>query len=96
MRVLGTDLIDGFVGRHPAAQAAFAKWLTVVRDARWTNPMQVKQTFNHADFLGDGRIIFDIGGNKYRLFAIAEYQAGALRIRWVGTHAEYDKLNFKN
>lgn len=95
MRVTGTDLIETFVAKHRESAPVFARWLSVVQGQIWAGPMQVKQTFNHADFLGGGRIIFNIGGNKYRLVAIATYTRGVLDITFVGTHAEYDKLNFK-
>jgi len=53
----------------------------------------VRKTFNSADQVADNKVVFNIGGNKYRLIALAAYRSQRLYVLWVGTHADYDKLN---
>ena len=68
-------------------------WVRVVRAANWRNPPEVKRTFNAADILRDGRVVFDIGRNKYRLVAWIDYAYGVVYVQFIGTHAEYDKID---
>lgn len=49
--------------------------------------------FRSADILGNGRVIFDIGGNKYRLIAAVHFRGQRIYVRFVGTHAEYDRID---
>lgn len=53
----------------------------------------MRKTFNSADQVADNKVVFNIGGNKYRLIALAAYRSQRLYVLWVGTHADYDKLN---
>jgi mRNA interferase HigB len=68
-------------------------WVQVVRGADWSRPTDVKAMFRSADILKNGRVIFDIGGNKYRLVAAIHYRGQRIYVRFIGTHAEYDKVN---
>lgn len=63
---------------------------------RWADPPAVKQMFGSADILRDGRVVFDIGGNKYRLIAWVNYQYGVVYVRFIGTHRDYDVINAQN
>jgi mRNA interferase HigB len=65
----------------------------VVKAARWANSPAVEQMFGSADILRNGRVVFDIGGNKYRLVAWVNYQYGVVYVRFIGTHREYDKID---
>ncbi|MEA2870266.1 MAG: mRNA interferase HigB, partial [Hyphomicrobiales bacterium] len=56
-------------------------------------PTDVKQMFRSADILRNGRAIFDIGGNKYRLVVAIHYRGKRVYVRFIGTHGEYDKIN---
>lgn len=72
-------------------------WARVVEGARWETPMDVKATFGSADPLKSGRFVFDIGGNKFRIVAFLKYASGkrkgAVFVKFVGTHAQYDKID---
>jgi mRNA interferase HigB len=61
--------------------------------AQWRNPEDVKTLYPKASILKAGRVIFNIKGNDYRLVAALQYRAGALLIRFFGTHAEYDRID---
>ena len=68
-------------------------WLHVVRAARWANPPAVKKMFGSADVPRDGRVVFDIGGNKYRLVVWINYGYGTVYVRFIGTHRDYDRID---
>ena len=88
--------IESFVISHAQCRPAFADWLEKVKYADWDKPDDIKCTFGSADLLGNGsnRVIFDIGGNNYRM--ICKYVIGSSQIHlfvcWIGTHTEYSKL----
>jgi mRNA interferase HigB len=95
MRIIAVGALRAFwsrPGRRDAEQPLRA-WVHVVRAAEWANPTDVKQMLRTADIFPRGRVIFDIGGNKYRLVAAVHYQGKRVYIRFIGTHAEYDNIN---
>lgn len=63
-------------------------------EAEWTTPADVKSIFGpKADFVGDNRVIFDIGGNKYRLIVRFAYSHQRAYIKFVGKHSDYDGID---
>lgn len=70
------------------------QWINVVRAADWGNLSEIKQTFNSVDAFGDC-VIFDVGGNKYRIIGKVGYQKHLVFIRFVLTHSEYDKKQWQ-
>lgn len=88
--------IEEYVKAHASGRPAFQSWLNVLKFADWSDPLEIIQTFNRADILGNSsnRVVFDIGGNNYRI--ICTYYFGRdqvhLFVNWIGTHAEYDKV----
>lgn len=92
MRVLGEATMARFASKHAAARKPLQRFLTVARSADWPHFPAVKQTFPSTD-LGkqSGRLIFDIGGNKYRLVASVDFTEQILVIERVLTHEDYDR-----
>ncbi len=80
--------------RNAHAEEPLRAWYQVVSHAEWANPADVKATYNTADFVGN-KVVFDIGGNKYRLIAVIDFERHKLFVRFVLTHKEYDKGNWK-
>ena len=65
-----------------------------VNTAKWITPADVKVMFGSTvDFVGDNRIIFDIGGNKFRLIVHVAYAYGRVLVKFVGTHKQYDAID---
>ncbi len=91
MELIGKMLVQRFVRRRPQARAPMAAWVTVVEMAVWQSPHDVRETLGHADFLGRGLTIFNVGGNKYRISTTTTYQNQRVVIRRVMTHREYDR-----
>lgn len=81
-------------GRGDSEQPLKA-WYAVVKEASWDHFAQVKDQFRSASVVGD-RVVFNIAGNKYRLVAFINYEFHTVYVRFVGTHAEYDKLDIEN
>lgn len=78
---------------HSAAKEPLEVWYHIVKRAKYEDSHDVKADFGSADFLRGKRVVFDIGGNKYRLVVKIEYKWGKVFIRHVVTHREYDRLS---
>jgi mRNA interferase HigB len=97
MRIIAVGTLRGFWARPGCgdAEQPLRAWVHVVRAAEWANPADVKRMFRSADILPGGRAIFDIGGNKYRLIVAVHYRGKRVYIRFIGTHAEYDRIDVR-
>ena len=78
---------------HRAAEQPLRTWKATVRAATWLQPADVKRSFPQTDILKHGRAVFDIGGNKWRIVAGIDYISGIVFIKFVGTHAQYDRID---
>lgn len=90
MRVYGEAVIAKFARKHPASRRPLQRFLEIVKQARWLHFADVKRTFGAADYVS-GRLVFDIGGNKYRVIASVEFHEQMLVVDQVLTHEEYGK-----
>lgn len=68
-------------------------WYRHALHADWASPADVKADLRHASILRGGRVVFNLGGNKYRLVVWINYRFRVVYIRFIGTHAEYDKID---
>ncbi len=95
MQIANPKILTDFYSQpaYKSAEQPIRTWAKVVATAQWRMPMDVKRTFNSADILRDSRVIFDIGGNKYRVVAKINYPVGLMVVRFIGTHREYDKID---
>jgi mRNA interferase HigB len=92
MRVITWRPLKEFAEVHPAALTPLKVWRKLVESSEMETPADVKRIFGTSvDFLPGGIVIFDIGGNKYRLAVNIRYRMGKVFIRHVMTHAEYDR-----
>jgi mRNA interferase HigB len=94
MKVYGEAVLAKFAGRHAAARKPLQRFLEIARGANWPHLPALKQTFPATD-LGrkSGKAIFDIGGNKYRVIAVVNFEKQALLIEEALTHEEYNREN---
>ncbi|HFC08365.1 MAG TPA: type II toxin-antitoxin system HigB family toxin [Chloroflexi bacterium] len=79
--------------QHPDAEQPLKAWHAEAKKAQWKTPADVKEKFGSASILANNRVVFNIGGNKYRLVVEIHYKGKVVFVRWVGTHAEYDRIN---
>ena len=68
-------------------------WYTQVSRASWKTPAEIKRAYGAASFVGSHRVVFNIKGNDYRLIVLVRYDKGLMFVRFVGTHAQYDRTN---
>ncbi len=94
MHVVSHKAIRTFCEEHPAAGSALDHWFRVAKASTWASFAHVKQSFNTADFVAPF-VVFDIGGNKYRLIAEIVFRRRVLFIRAMMTHKEYEKGAWK-
>lgn len=94
MQVIARRTLKEFWVRHPQAEGPTRAWFAAVSKARWKGPNDVKRQFGTTvDFVADNRVIFDLGGNKYRLIVHVSYVFSRVLVKFIGSHAEYDRIN---
>ena len=93
MRVISEKTLRTFWERHPTAEKPLQAWLAEVKRAHWASPAQVKARFPNASIIRDNRLVFDIGGTRFRLVVWINYTHQAIYVKWFGTHAEYDRID---
>ena len=95
MRVIAKRTLRAFWQQtpHRNAEVPLLAWHREARLARWTSPADVKAQYGTASVLKDGRMVFNIGGNKYRLVVWINYRRGTVYVRFVGTHRAYDEID---
>jgi len=100
VHLIKKQTIESFIIQNVGSKVSFSVWLGIIKWVDWNNPQDIVKTFNNADILGrgSGRVVFNIGGNKYRM--ICKYHFGKNRVHlfisWIGTHSAYTKICNKN
>ena len=93
MRIISKKTLREFWEKHKDSEQQLKSWFQETNSVEWKNPKQIKREYPSASFLADNRIVFNIKGNKYRLIVKINYDHNILWVRFIGTHAEYDKNN---
>lgn len=93
MRIISRRKLRAFWERHPGARQPLEDWYGITKHAAWENLAETRLDFPHADPVGTCTI-FNIGGNKYRLITKIKYRWKVVYIRFVLTHAEYDRRGY--
>ena len=93
MIVIGADILVSCMDRHARSRKRISAWHAEAKTATWRTPHDIKVRFRSADFLPGNRVVFDIGGNEYRIIVVAQYAAGVLDIRFAGDHKEYVRVD---
>ena len=93
MRIISRKTLKDFYETHPDAEQPLLAWYREAKDADWNKPSDIKAKFGSASVLKDKIVIFNIGGNKYRLVVRVFFESHLVYVRFVGTHAEYDAIN---
>ncbi len=92
MRVISFAKIKAYFTKHANARVSLQEWNQKTKKADWEDFTDIKKTFNSVDNVGNDRYVFNLGGNNYRLVALIIFKMKKVFVRWIGTHAEYDKL----
>jgi len=94
MHIISRKALRTFWTEHPDSQSALSRWAKIIESNQFESFAALRRTFPSADQVGD-LIVFNIGGNKYRLIASIHFNRGKLFVRHVLTHKEYDKGKWK-
>lgn len=93
MHVITRRRLVEFWERFADAEPPLRAWYQEADKAHWACWADIKAQFGTADCPGNNRVVFNIGGNKYRLIVKVDFRAEKVFIRWIGTHAQYDRLS---
>ena len=96
MRIIAPAKLRGFLNRRTAyaeARDPVMVWHRRVKAADWATPADVKRDVRSASILKDGRVVFNIAGNKYRIVVWINYPYRVIYIRFIGTHRQYDDID---
>jgi len=92
VRVFNRSTVRAFADDHPDARQPLFAWFAEVVLSDWSGPDDIKTRYPSASLLAGNRVVFNIKGNKYRVVVAVKYEFFAVYIRFIGTHAEYDKI----
>ena len=92
MRIITKEPLKQYAERHPDCRTALQEWIGKVEESQWDSFADVRQTFRDADMSGNQHYVFNIHGGHHRLVVVAKFFNHTVLIRWIGTHAEYDKI----
>lgn len=99
MRIIALSTLKAFWTNTRAyrdAEEPTLAWYRQALAAEWSQPAEVKAEFGSASILQDGRVVFNIAGNKYRLVVWINYDYRVVYVRFIGTHKQYDKIDVQN
>jgi mRNA interferase HigB len=94
MRIISRKALREYWERHPASEEVLSDWYNKIRKLEPLGFVELRETFSSADRVGDC-VVFDVGGNKYRVIAHVDYDIQILWIRFVLSHPEYDRGKWK-
>ena len=101
MRIIARRTLKRFVDARAghkdqaALKAALDAWFDEVRKAHWASSAEVKIRYRTASIVSRDRVVFNIKGNNYRLVVAVDYEKGIVWIKWMGTHAAYDRIDVR-
>lgn len=93
MRILAKRTLRTYWENERGSEQPLKSWHAVAAKADWSSPEDVKAVYRNASIVGGGRVVFNIGGNRYRLVVRFDYSHRIGFVRFVGTHAEYDRID---
>ena len=93
MQIFTRRTLQEFWESHPNAEQPLLSWYRIVQHEDWDTPVRVKARFPKASIVGNNRVVFNIRDNEYRLVVKVNYASRLVYIRFVGTHAEYDRID---
>lgn len=93
MRIFSRSTLRDFWEVHPDSQIALADWFNQVKNAEWKNLNEIIHQFSNVSLLQNNRVVFNIRGNKYRLIVWVELERKHVFVKFIGTHADYNKID---
>jgi mRNA interferase HigB len=93
MRLIARNVLVGFWGEHPETKVSLEHWYQLVRAAHWTSTVDVQRAAPKAKMLNGERVRFEIAGGNYRLVAAFDFRRQIVFVKFIGTHADYDRID---
>ncbi|WP_225444312.1 type II toxin-antitoxin system HigB family toxin [Pseudomarimonas arenosa] len=93
MKVVAVSTLRSFWESHPDSEQPLKAWYDEAKHAEWATPQDIRDRYASASFVGRNRVVFNIKGNDYRLIVAVAYRFQAVYIKFIGTHAEYDRID---
>ena len=95
MRIISRKALRQFWehSQYADSEQPLRAWFREASRADWRSPAEIKAAYRSASIVGNDRVVFNIGGNKYRLVVRVNYAYGIVYIRFVGTHRQYDRID---
>ena len=95
MKIWDKELLDKYALKHASVKSVLQYWVDFVEEVEWKSHNELKLDFPSADYVGNNRYVFNIQGNNHRLVVVVVFISGIIKIRFIGTHSEYDKIDCK-
>jgi mRNA interferase HigB len=97
MRIIAFRSLREFFEKpeYADSESSLRSWYHDVKTADWKNSNELKEQYKNASTIGDGRVVFNIKGNDYRLVVAIDYEFQVVFVRFIGTHKQYDKIDAK-
>ncbi len=97
MRIIAFRTLREFWGKpeYANSEISLRAWYHDAKNANWKNSNELKQHYKNASIVGEGRVVFNIKGNTYRLVILIDYEFQVIFIRFIGTHKQYDRIDAK-
>ncbi len=92
-RIIAKRVLREYWKKHSDCEQYLKTWYETAKTSNWKTPNDIKKTYTNVSFLNNNRVVFNIKGNSYRLIVKFNYKRQWAFIRFIGTHAEYDKIN---
>lgn len=93
MRLIARSTLATFADKHPETRASLAHWQHVTKSAAWKSASEVQAAFSKAKALNGERVRFEVAGGDYRLIVAFDFRRGIAFVKFIGTHAEYDRID---
>lgn len=93
MRIIARNKLVAFWAKHPETEPSLRHWHQVAVAAAWVSPLDVVRDFVKAKSLHGERVRFEVAGGDYRMVVAFDWQRGIAFIKFIGTHAEYDRID---
>jgi mRNA interferase HigB len=93
MRVIARNVLVDFWTRHPEAKVSLERWHKIVKAAQWNSAHEVQKAVPKAKVLNHERIRFEVAGGNYRLIVAFEFRRKIAFVKFIGSHAEYDRVD---
>ena len=95
VRIIARKILREFSQKHPDSEGPLRAWHAEAGKAKWATTAEIKRLYKSASIINNSRVVFNIGGNKYRLIVEIKYEFQIVYIRFIGTHEQYDRIDVK-